>query len=715
MSKKKFSNKKVKDNPVSVVIQIVICLLYLSVLVVSFYKRMIPSYWRWILFGTAIILTFIQGFRLRSPLLLIDRIFANKPNKQIILAAFAFCIALDFGLCLFPSAGIRYTFVGFINPLRVISQDSKERLEKFGNINDTEKYVLIKDSQKTIDKGKHLKDALIWFLGMIIFNGLLIATINRYLATRAERYKQGANTYKSIKKHYLIIGYGDICVPIIRNIRKRPGTDKSAYYLILSNQNIEMIRRSIQTQLQDAEETVVIYSGDMNSFSHLKRLNIDEAQEVFVLGEKYEPSRDSMNLECAKAIKDIRAKRECDEALHVNIQFDKPTSYSTIKRITIPKNYYRDNDRDVTYLRPFNFYENWSRLLWGTYHLNCYQTLDQGRLVEVAPDGTLHLTQKHVHLIIAGFDEMGTALLLEALRLCHYPNYNETTGENKTTITIVDPKIPALLPRFKSQYPYLGQIKDINIEFKANYIEDNEIREMLDKLATDDDVLLTVAICFYDSDSSLSSALSLPDSVYYHVVDKAIIPNATAQVLVRQEIRKGLADLLDVENGKYSNVKIFGTLDKGIDDELLDDKMAMCVGAYYHCKYDINPPLDFFELAKSDSKQALQIAEANWANLNEDKRFANRYQVEIYKTYQTYRKLLEESPDLLYQTEHMRWCAERSIAGYRNLSKEGIKKNYTYQIHNLIIPYYDLDLKEKNKDRDVLEIMDKVLSLQQTI
>ena len=151
-----------------------------------------------------------------------------------------------------------------------------------------------------------------------------------------------------------------------------------------------------------------------------------------------------------------------------------------------------------------------------------------------------------------------------------------------------------------------------------------------------------------------------------------------------------------------------------VDDQLLDDKMAMCINAYYHCKYSLNPPVDFFALAQTDLKKAKQIAEAQWNALNEDKRFANRYQVEIYKTYQTYRSLLEEQPELLYQTEHLRWCAERSITGYRNLAKEGIKDE-TYQTHRLIIPYQDLDAKEKGKDRDVLEIMDKVLSLQQIL
>lgn len=702
---KKRSTNSTKSHPLSVVLQILICLLFLSVLAVSFFRNACPYYWRWILFGAAIVVTVIQLIRLKCPLLLIDRIFANYPSKQLILALFTFCMVLGLGLCLFPSDGVRHTFIGFINPQRV-TQEAKEsyRYEPDNKVLPTERYVAIKEPPKAIKKSVILKNTLIWLLGMIVFNGLLIATINRYMATRAERFKRGANTYKNVKNHYLIIGYGDMCVPIIRNIMKRPGTDKSAYYVILTNQNIEMIRRSIQNQLQETEERVIIYSGDMSAPAHLRRLNIGKALEVFILGEKFERSRDSINLECAKAIKDLRTEKKNEAVLRVNIQFDKPTSYSTIKRITVPKSYYKDGDREVVSFRPFNFYENWGRLLWGTYHLDCYQPLDQGKLQDA---------QKHVHLVIVGFDEMGTALLLEALRLCHYPNYDERTGANKTRITVIDPKIPMLLPRFKSQYPYLNQIKDIEVDFKPNRIEDEEVRKMIETLVEDEQVVLTVAVSFYDSDDSLSAALSLPDAVYYHIDNKTIVPNTGTQVLVRQEIKEGLADLLDEENGKYANLKIFGTLDKGVDDQLLDDKMAMCIGAYYHCKYSLNPPVDFFELAMTDIEKARQIAEEHWSSLNEDKRFANRYQVEIYKTYQTYRSLLEKNPELLYQTEHLRWCAERSIAGYRNLAEDGIKDE-VYQIHRLIIPYHDLDQKEKEKDRDALVIMDKVLSLHQT-
>ena len=171
---------------------------------------------------------------------------------------------------------------------------------------------------------------------------------------------------------------------------------------------------------------------------------------------------------------------------------------------------------------------------------------------------------------------------------------------------------------------------------------------------------------------------------------------------------------MDEENGKYANVKIFGTLDKGVDDQLLDDKMAIIINAHYHFKYGSEPSRDFFGLVEEDKDKALAEAATEWIALNEDKRFANRYQTEIYKTYQTYRPLLEQKPELLYQTEHLRWCAERSITGYRDLHDPDIKSG-TYQIHHLLVPYHDLNDHDKGKDKDVLEIMDKVVALADSI
>ena len=710
---------KIKHNPVSAVVQliVVICFVAVPVLVIAYENNLSPWY-RWIVFSIGVVFAVVQLIRLKCPLLMIDRIFASRPRKQIILALFAFIVTLDIALVLFPDSGIRYAVADIVSTVKLSHQPEEifEMQTNNTNSNGTHnfsEYKVITKPVKPIRRWEYTRHSIIYFLGLIVFNGLLIATINRVMATRAEQYKKGQNTYRRLRNQYLIVGFGTSCIPIIRNLSGRQGASPSDFFLILSNQDTEKIRRIIQTQLPHLEEQVVIYSGDINEKPHLERLNIGRAKEVFVIGEGKEPGRDSLNLECAKAIKDIRANnaRKNTGILQVNVQFDRPASYSTIKKVSLPQSYFEDDrHREIIYLHPFNFYENWARLLWGTFQLEGYKTLDRGQMVEDNVKDEPMLTDKHVHLVIAGFGNTGVALLLEALRICHYPNYNEKTGSNKTVITVVDPKMDELLPRFKSQYPYLDQISDIEMNFVSGNIEDDGNRLLLQELSLREDVLLTVAICFYDPDYSLAAALCLPEALFYTINEGKVIPNNTTQILVRQEIEMGLASLLDNKNGKYSNVKLFGTLDKGVDDTLLDDKMPVFIGAYYHFKYDVGK--DFFEEVENDASKAISEAARHWIALNEDMRFSNRYQVEMYKTYKTYRKYFQRNPEVLYQMEHLRWCAERSITGYRDAHEQGVK--YTqddFQIHKLIVPYGKLPTHEKLKDRDVLEIMDKVIKL----
>ena len=708
--------KKIKENKLSAFIQTMVVLSLLAVIIASFYR--VPHYWKWILFGAGILIATMQFLRMKHPLLSIDRVFANYPGKQIVLALIVFIICFDFALCLFPGKGMRATLTNFINYKALTEEAVDEVVISFDTTlykPNAENIAFVEKPANYKKRSEYTKYAVVYLLGLIVFSGLLIATINRFMATRAERYKKGVNTYKNISNHYVIIGYGPSCIPIIRNIFSRGEMKPTTRFLLLTRQDPEMVRRYIASQQKDLEEKTVIYSGDLDTVSHLKRLNIQKAKEVFILGEGREPGRDSKNLECAKNIKELRGNTQKDKPLHVNVQFDKPSSYSTIKRLTIPKEYYENKQGEqLTYLRPFSFYENWARLLWGVCQLEGYRTLDRGMMVENLPDKGLVTTDKHVHLYIAGFNEMGIALLLEALRVCHYPNYVEATGANKTHITIVDPKMNEILPRFKSEYAYLDQVTDIEIEYKACQIEDESVRNELDGLTNCKDVVLTVAICFDDADSSLSAALALPESLYYHIIDGQIVHNDDVEILVRQEIKSGLAVALDEENGKYANVKIFGTLDKGVDDRLLDDKMAIIINARYHFMYGLTPSQDFFKLVKENKNAALSEAASAWIALNEDHRFANRYQTEIYKSYQTYRPLLEQHPDLLFQTEHMRWSAERSVTGYRDIHDPEIKSS-AYQIHHLIVPYHDLNDHEKDKDKAVLEIMDQVIALSESI
>ena len=562
--------------------------------------------------------------------------------------------------------------------------------------------------------------------GMVLLGGLLITTLTNIVERRVSNIEEGKVVYSNMKDHYVIIGYGDITTSIIQTIYEN--LDTYPPILISTCQDIKTVRAELMAQLPlKYEKSIFFYSGNLDSKEHIRNLNIDKAKEIYLLGEKDEYGRDAKNLECVKTIAQLRGKGK--EILTVNVQFDKLTSYSIIQKITLSEEFLTSEGERSIYFRPFNFYENWARMLWG------YKgTLKHGYNKLDFEDIT---GNKYVHLVIVGFSRMGRALLLEALRQCHYPNYNEIAKndrlKNKTRITVVDKMMDEMLADFQAQYPYLHQIEDIDIEYLNANVQDNKVRTMLASQSKNPDALLTIAICLEDSDFSLSTGLCLPDDVFYSIEDKKIVPTNT-RVLIRQSIiQEGIGKLLGVKGTKYANVHIFGMTNKGLCKELMSDDFAMYINAYYAVSYykrndpktnssDPQDPIirDYdrhvAELVKKyPEKKAYrfidwviipeehdfmhQIATRLWMLLNEDLRFSNRYQVDMYDTYIKYK----DSPKLR-QMEHLRWNADRSIVGYRS-SYDSQIKSYDFKLHMNIVPFYKLSAADHKKDSDVIDTM----------
>ena len=579
---------------------------------------------------------------------------------------------------------------------------------------------------------------LISLTGMVLLGGLLITTLSNIVERRVSGVERGLVSYPGIRDHYVIIGYGEISVCLLSNIfrhesEKLPKSgkhpaEKLPKIVVLTNQDIPCVRARIQSQLPpELERKVILYAGNIESREHLAKLNIDTAREVYILGECEEYGRDSKNLECVRIVRELRG--EAKTPLKVNVQFDRPASYSIIQKLALPAEFITDSDgKNVIYFRPFNFYENWARLLWGHYKKADYADLD---FKPLDCDG------RHVHLFIVGFNRMGRALLLEALRLCHYPNYDERTGANRTRITVIDKAMDDLLPQFRSQYPYLEQIGDIGIEYVAGRVEDTPVREIIAAAATDGRELVTIAICLQDPDLSLSTALSLPEETYYTIArepERCIAGNNdNVRILIRQELQQGIGEILDADDHKYKHIKVFGMLTDGIGRHLLDDTAAMWVNAYYDLKYApkegtlkrlvYNAYTEYLETHGLTGTDILDLAampghraEAEhaarqlWYLTSEDFRFSNRYQTEMYDIYRRY-----AGNPALQEMEHRRWCADRSIIGYRDTCAERLKDIDFFKLHWSIVPFKDLPEKEQDKDRDVIDNMKKILNLGPTM
>ena len=92
-------------------------------------------------------------------------------------------------------------------------------------------------------------------------------------------------------------------------------------------------------------------------------------------------------------------------------------------------------------------------------------------------------------------------------------------------------------------------------------VEDMDIRAQLIDESRNSNSLLTIAVCLSDPDASLSMGLCLPDEVFYDIEDGQILKSNT-RVLIRQSIvQKGIGQILESDQTKYSNVHIFGFAD----------------------------------------------------------------------------------------------------------------------------------------------------------
>ena len=562
--------------------------------------------------------------------------------------------------------------------------------------------------------GNRLVVSIVSLLGSVLLGGVLISTISNVIERRVETVRTGKAYYKSISGHYVIIGCGDIIVSLIRELHR---IDPEAPVVVMSSRESEKVRHGLQASLDREEERqVYIYFGNIESMEELRRLNIDKAKEVYILGEEGDYGRDSKNIQCVRSVGRLKGPAAAGHKLPVYTLSERIGSYSVIQKLALS-----DKERAELkgiYFRPFNLYENWARRLWTHYTVEededrLYDSVDYDP-IRLSPDGGLQGNDRHVHLVIAGFGAMGQALLLEAMRVCHYANYDdaaESGSRIRTEITVIDRDVEPLKQHFMAQFPYIDAIDDIRVDYRNEDLCSSPVRESLVQWAADSRQMLTVAVCISDPDESIILGLNLPGEIY----------RSEARVLIRQEMQTDMGRIIHNDKGRYRNVKVFGMLEQGISKSMLLDELPSYVNQEYVREGFIREMYGYMK-AGDVSAFAKGKAEAagSWMEMEENMRWANRYQVDAYMTYlntlgyrvmrsshaagkavspEDFRKALDNARlSVLMRMEKYRWNAERSIEGW----KYGKTRDDVHRIHPLIVPYHELAESEKFKDRQVI-------------
>jgi len=321
-------------------------------------------------------------------------------------------------------------------------------------------------------------------------------------------------------------------------------------------------------------------------------------------------------------------------------------------------------------LTAFNFFENCAR---GAFARNPLDQDPQTRL-SIGPEDS-----RRIHLVVAGLGVMGESMILQAARIGHCANLT------KPRITVVDNRARQKEQSFRARYPEIGAAAEIS--FRQADVDDPDVRQEIAALAANEDVLLTVAICIGHATRALSWALNLPAEVRDHGI----------QVLVR------LADERFMELARdYTFLSPFGAIDEGCDLAETRDVMARAIHADYCRRNSIDASWDGLDHDLRDSnRQAADHIAVKLRAIGCKTKAGPRGSRSEKRQF----KFRKHEVELLARMEHARWCAERSVSGWRLAPELDQKRKLTPHL----VPFASLPADVQKKNRAAVRVIPRLL------
>jgi hypothetical protein len=306
------------------------------------------------------------------------------------------------------------------------------------------------------------------------------------------------------------------------------------------------------------------------------------------------------------------------------------------------------------------------------------------------------MSNKTVHLVIAGFSDLGESLALHTALTAHFPNYVRNQSL-RTRITIVDNGLLAKCDAFVQRYANLFEhsyyrtidlsqhrivqyhepvyqstrenFVDVEWEFVDGNFYDPLLQRKIKLWSENKGQLLTLALCDIDRAKNFDRAFAMPKTVYDNDIP--------VFVYVSQ------ADLLNKvrEIEGYSNLYPIGMDSCGYDVSLPLLKMAKRLHYFYICS---------FGQKGTPTEMPVDEIETEWRKVETfNQRYSNIYNVMTIATkmrtlghdekdWDKFFALTQEEIETLSAVEHNRWSVERLILGFRpptDTEREEIKLN----------------------------------------
>lgn len=580
---------------------------------------------------------------------------------------------------------------------------------------------------------------------VFIVNGISIATIVSLFNRRITHYREGQIRYSRLiywllqNKYAVVIGANEVAASVIKNLLKQCEhkadyesfncyCDRKLKYIVLqTNRKAEEVRKMLASHLTDHElDRVIIYTANRDSKKELQKLYMEYAHEIHILGEQTvvggaEAFHDTINMKCLNLVAQIlrnykNAHPSQYQKKHCRVMFEYQTTHSVFQFSDVS-----DDVRETLDFEPFNRYESWARkVLVG----NAVDTIKYVPLESYK--GITYDSNKHVHLIVVGMSNMGTALGVQALFQAHYPNYVRDS-QLKTRVTFIDTKADKEMAFFKGRYATLFELArhryidanackeedlnsdygwvdpmqqsncqwkhlsnkgqnflDVEIEFVKGELESDGVRKYLTQVSKIQTSKLTIAICLTNASQAIAASLYMPMEVYEN--------QQLQQILVYQREASTIIENISKETKensiRYKKLRPFGMIYSNYMDDRTRYWKGVLTNAVYNATKDNKPlPLD---LKNTDDKEVKALVN-EWDELKECKKISNKLFVDsIYQKLrcimdlsenetlgeygnpifdnrsfvQDVKSVIQSHASTVAKCEHNRWNIEQLLMGF---------------------------------------------------
>ncbi len=591
----------------------------------------------------------------------------------------------------------------------------------------------------TTSQSGRILSALIAILGVFLLNGLLVSSIVGSIDSRKEKWLKGGVKYPCFlnnKKHYVIIGGNDMVFGIVRQIfenatsieaktSQEVKTSQLPYILIQTSRDVEEFRRELfSTLTEQQQQHIIIFYGSRTSEEELKNLWLQQAIEIYILGEQtrtdeLEPYHDTINMRCFDLLTQIAARnsdRQNAQSVKCYVMFEYQTSFAAFQSSNQPRIVKTKDGKDLLTFIPFSPYESWAQtaLVNGNITTPDNITITYNNIDE---DGISYDSDKTVHIIIVGMSKMGTALAIETAHLAHFPNFVRDNSK-RTKITFIDKsackesdffmgRFPDLFKLCKwtdvdgkvhnesipecDAYKYFGKnFLDIEWEFRNGGIESKENRDYLKSCFEENsNEIVTIAVCLPRPHQSLAAALYLPKVAIHKANDIWVYQPQSGELLLDINKNKVKAGNSIWDQTTYRKLKPFGMLSQGFDANLLENEAIMYCENFYEAKDALvsqfkkdndNDNTCYWNhwnrenVENAVSKIELSIGKlwAIWSNIYQ----INTLNLKWRSLGLDFSKL--DAPDvkkLFAEVEHNRWNIEKLLMGYKPLEDHTLDKD----------------------------------------